>query len=140
MTSIRSLCVLVLLLLKPFLLLHAAYAGERPPGVKALPVNGYDMAHVENGGSRPLIMVHGALLDYRTWSAHTCFGRSGGLAPMSAPKKPRTSRTGAPSWEEGRSEYEGIVREMFGGQLFCGRHHFEGIDLNRRRGGTGRRV
>src|SRR5262249_21018099 len=43
--------------------------GELPPGAKTLPVNGYNMAYVENGGGRPLIMVHGALTDYRSWSA-----------------------------------------------------------------------
>jgi esterase len=61
--------LLVLSLLIPLLLSRAAKAGELPPGAKALPVNGYPMAYVENGSGRPLIMVHGALSDYRTWSA-----------------------------------------------------------------------
>jgi hypothetical protein len=61
--------LLVLSLLIPLLLSRAAKAGDLPPGAKALPVNGYPMAYVENGSGRPLIMVHGALSDYRTWSA-----------------------------------------------------------------------
>jgi esterase len=69
MTSIRSLYVFGVSLLMTLLLLPAANAGELPPGVRALPVNGYDMAYVENGSGRPLIMVHGALTDYRSWSA-----------------------------------------------------------------------
>jgi esterase len=69
MTSIRSLYVLVVSLLTTLLFLSAANAGELPPGAKTLPVNGYNMAYVENGSGRPLIMVHGALTDYRSWSA-----------------------------------------------------------------------
>jgi pimeloyl-ACP methyl ester carboxylesterase len=66
MTSIR---LVVVSLLVTLLLLPVADAGELPPGVKTLPVNGYNMAYVENGGGRPLIMVHGALTDYRSWAA-----------------------------------------------------------------------
>jgi esterase len=69
MTSIRSPYVLVVSLLVTLLLLPSANAGELPPGVKALPVNGYNIAYVENGSGRPLIMIHGALTDYRSWSA-----------------------------------------------------------------------
>jgi esterase len=69
MTSIRRLYVLVVPLLITILLVPAANAGELPPGVKALPVNGYDMAYVEHGSGRPLLMVHGSLTDYRSWSA-----------------------------------------------------------------------
>jgi esterase len=68
MTSIRSSYVLVVSLLVTLLLLPSANAGELPPGVKALPVNGYNIAYVENGSGRPLIMIHGALTDYRSWS------------------------------------------------------------------------
>jgi pimeloyl-ACP methyl ester carboxylesterase len=39
-----------------------------PPGVKTVRVNGYDMAYVENGSGRPLIMLHGAMSDYRVWA------------------------------------------------------------------------
>ena len=69
MTSIRSLHVLAMSLLVAFLVLPAANAAELPQGVKTLQVHGYDMAYVENGSGRPLIMVHGAMSDYRTWAA-----------------------------------------------------------------------
>ena len=35
--------------------------------VKNVRVNGYDMAYVERGKGEPLVLVHGALSDYRTW-------------------------------------------------------------------------
>ncbi len=38
-----------------------------PPGVRALEVNGYDMAYLERGRGAPLVLVHGSLSDYRTW-------------------------------------------------------------------------
>lgn len=44
-----------------------ALAGERSPEIKTLRVNQYDMAYVERGSGEPLILVHGALSDYRTW-------------------------------------------------------------------------
>jgi pimeloyl-ACP methyl ester carboxylesterase len=69
MTFKRSLHALFASSLLALSMLPSANAGELPPGVKALSVNGYDMAYVENGSGRPLIMVHGALSDYRTWSA-----------------------------------------------------------------------
>jgi len=50
----------------------AAFAAARtdlPPDVKTLPVNGYDMAYVERGSGPVLVLVHGALSDYRTWAA-----------------------------------------------------------------------
>lgn len=37
------------------------------PKVKTVQVNGYNMAYVERGKGEPLILVHGALSDYRTW-------------------------------------------------------------------------
>jgi pimeloyl-ACP methyl ester carboxylesterase len=43
--------------------------GELPAGLKTLRVNGYDMAYMESGSGRPLVMVHGAMSDYRTWAA-----------------------------------------------------------------------
>jgi pimeloyl-ACP methyl ester carboxylesterase len=42
---------------------------ELPPGVKAMHVNGYDLAYVERGQGTPLVFVHGANSDYRTWAA-----------------------------------------------------------------------
>ncbi len=41
---------------------------DLPPGVKVLPVNGYDMAYAEQGQGAPLVLVHGTLGDFRTWS------------------------------------------------------------------------
>ena len=38
---------------------------ELPPGVRALPVNGYEMAYVERGSGEPVILVHGTVSDYR---------------------------------------------------------------------------
>jgi esterase len=38
---------------------------DLPQGVKALRVNGYDMAYVERGEGPPVVMVHGALSDFR---------------------------------------------------------------------------
>jgi esterase len=69
MIPIRILYMLVGALLTALLLLPAANAGELPSGVKTLRVNGYDMAYVEAGSGRPLVMLHGATSDYRTWAA-----------------------------------------------------------------------
>ncbi len=51
------------------LIAPAVNGTELPPGVKTVQVNGYPMAHVESGSGPLLIMVHGALSDYRTWAA-----------------------------------------------------------------------
>lgn len=42
-------------------------AKESLPKVKTAHVNGYDMSYIERGRGQPLILVHGALSDYRTW-------------------------------------------------------------------------
>ena len=42
---------------------------ELPAGAKVLNVNGYDMAFVERGAGQPIILVHGALSDFRSFSA-----------------------------------------------------------------------
>jgi pimeloyl-ACP methyl ester carboxylesterase len=39
-----------------------------PTGVKCLPVNDYPMAYMEGGKGPTVILVHGALADYRYWA------------------------------------------------------------------------
>ena len=41
---------------------------ELPPGVKSAVINGYPMAYVERGSGPTVVLVHGALNDYRYWS------------------------------------------------------------------------
>jgi pimeloyl-ACP methyl ester carboxylesterase len=43
-------------------------AWELPPGVKTLTVNGYPMAFVERGTGPVLLLVHGAINDYRSFT------------------------------------------------------------------------
>ena len=54
-----------LALLAAGLLLAAAW--PLPPGVKSLRVNGYDLAYVERGSGVPLILIHGASTDLRSF-------------------------------------------------------------------------
>ncbi|MBM4296788.1 MAG: alpha/beta hydrolase [Deltaproteobacteria bacterium] len=42
---------------------------ELPPGVKTHTVNAYPMAFQERGSGPPIVFVHGALSDYRSWGA-----------------------------------------------------------------------
>lgn len=39
-----------------------------PDGVKTVEVNGYPMAYIEKGSGPTVILVHGAMCDYRCWN------------------------------------------------------------------------
>jgi pimeloyl-ACP methyl ester carboxylesterase len=41
---------------------------QLPEGIKYAEVNGYDMAYQETGHGAPVVLVHGALSDYRIWN------------------------------------------------------------------------
>lgn len=43
-------------------------ASESPPGVKSIHVNGYDMFYLEQGTGQPVVLVHGAMSDFRYFS------------------------------------------------------------------------
>lgn len=71
--SIRAGC----LLMSGLVGLHSPLTAEEippnaswvmPDGVKSLSVNGYPMAYVESGKGRTVVLVHGALTDYRHWN------------------------------------------------------------------------
>jgi len=64
MSLARLLRALVLPLV-PLLLLGAAW--PIPAGVKTMSVNGYDLAYVERGTGTPLILLHGATNDLRSF-------------------------------------------------------------------------
>src|SRR5215831_17855921 len=61
-------------------------------------------------------------------------------AGRSAQKKLRTSRPGLAVGGKSRSENEGVICKVLGGQLLCAHHHFEWVNLNRRGGNTSLRV
>jgi esterase len=48
---------------------QAAPKWPLPEGVKSVEVNSYDMAYQETGSGVPLVLVHGAINDYRGWAA-----------------------------------------------------------------------
>jgi pimeloyl-ACP methyl ester carboxylesterase len=77
MNPIRTPYIVLASFLMALLLAPSARAGELPAGVKTLRVHGYDMAYSESGSGRPLVMVHGAMSDYRSWAAQMePFGRT----------------------------------------------------------------
>jgi len=64
--SLARLLRSALLPLSALLLLGAAW--PLPPGVKVMHVNGYDLAYVERGTGTPLILLHGATSDLRSFA------------------------------------------------------------------------
>ena len=42
-----------------------------PAGVKTLQVNGYPVSFYESGKGEPVVLVHGAISDYRSWMRQT---------------------------------------------------------------------
>jgi len=59
-------------LISGFLFASPAVAAPKwplPEGIKSVEVNGYDMAYQETGSGYPIVLVHGALNDYRVWYA-----------------------------------------------------------------------
>lgn len=63
---LRAMSVVLVLLLWTFQTASPA-PWELPEGVKTLNVNGYPMAYFEVGDGQPVVLVHGAVSDYRTW-------------------------------------------------------------------------
>jgi len=63
------LIMLTLIGLASFLSLTALAAPKWPipDGIKTIEVNGYDMAYQETGSGIPLLLIHSAVNDYRTW-------------------------------------------------------------------------
>jgi esterase len=58
----------VVLVLMFVLQVQAAPKWLLPEGIKSVEINGYDMAYQETGAGVPLVLVHGAVNDYRSWS------------------------------------------------------------------------
>jgi esterase len=65
--SRRSICAAVISACMFVCSVQAAPKWQLPTGVKTIEVNGYDMAYQETGSGVPIVLVHGALNDYRVW-------------------------------------------------------------------------
>ncbi|WP_426536624.1 alpha/beta fold hydrolase [Bradyrhizobium sp. McL0615] len=73
MDSIRSVvCRALTLVLFYFVCLNLQANAEPrwplPEGIKSVEVNGYDIAYQEAGSGPNMVLVHGALTDYRIWT------------------------------------------------------------------------
>jgi non-heme chloroperoxidase len=58
-----------LMLIAISLVLSVGDYGATVPQVQTLAVNGTNLAYIEQGQGPPLVLVHGALIDYRYWAA-----------------------------------------------------------------------
>jgi esterase len=68
----KTLVITLILIGLAFFLSQPVVAAPKwpiPEGLKTIEVNGYDMAYQETGSGTPLVIVHGALNDYRVWYA-----------------------------------------------------------------------
>ena len=63
--TLRTLLVCLSLLLLASCAQNPSRNWELPAGAKVLHVNGYDMAFVERGVGTPIVLIHGALSDFR---------------------------------------------------------------------------
>ena len=70
----KSVKILLIMLILIGLASCASLRGASPPptwpipeGINTVDVNGYHMAYQETGSGIPLVLIHGALSDYRTW-------------------------------------------------------------------------
>jgi hypothetical protein len=63
----RSICLYLIATCLVALPANAGPKWSMPQGVKSIEVNGYDMAYQETGSGTPIVLVLGALNDYRVW-------------------------------------------------------------------------
>ena len=70
----KSMKILLIMLMLICLASCASLRGVSPPptwpipeGIKTVDVNGYHMAYQETGSGIPLVLIQGAMSDYRTW-------------------------------------------------------------------------
>lgn len=66
--SLPAVCAVFAIALLAACATQAPTPWELPPQVRTLPVNGYPMAYTVRGTGPTLVLVHGALNDYRYWA------------------------------------------------------------------------
>jgi esterase len=64
----RALTIVVFCFMCSNLQANAERRWPLPEGIKSVEVNGYDMAYQEAGAGPHIVLVHGALTDYRIWN------------------------------------------------------------------------